>query len=126
MKVFGILILLFGYFYVWCNIKIYILYICIKYVKVERCFKGDFLIEWISFIFLGLNKYWLNICNYVIYKLWIFWDRVLLIFDRYYFWLLEIKIFYIDLLNKWRYCSLIKIVICYLVKEYIRFNYLEK
>lgn len=75
---------------------------------------------------LGLNKHRLNTCNYAIYKSRISRDRVLLISDRYYPWSSETKTFYIDLLNKWRHCSLTKTVTCHSAKEYIRLNYLEK
>lgn len=86
--------------------KPYTSYTCIKHVKAEGRFKGDFLIEWTSLIPLGLNKHRLNTCNYAIYKSRISRDRVLLISDRYYPWSSETKTFYIDLLNKWRHCSL--------------------
>lgn len=64
--------------------KPYTSYTCIKHVKAEGRFKGDFLIEQTSLIPLGLNKHRLNTCNYAIYKSRISRDRVLLISDRYY------------------------------------------
>lgn len=100
--------------------KPYTSYTCIKHVKAEGRFKGDFLIERTSLIPLGLNKHRLNTCNYAIYKSRISRDRVLLISDRYYPWSSETKTFYIDLLNKWRHCSLTKTVTCHSAKEYIR------
>lgn len=106
--------------------KPYTSYTCIKHVKAEGRFKGDFLIEQTSLIPLGLNKHRLNTCNYAIYSSRISRDRVLLISDRYYPWSSETKTFYIDLLNKWRHCSLTKTVTCHSAKEYIRLNYLEK
>lgn len=109
-----------------CNTKTLYLVYLYKHVKAEGRFKGDFLIERTSLIPLGLNKHRLNTCNYAIYKSRISRDRVLLISDRYYPWSSEIKTFYIDLLNKWRHCSLTKIVTCHSAKEYIRLNYLEK
>lgn len=106
--------------------KPYTSYTCIKHVKAEGRFKGDFLIERTSLIPLSLNKHRLNTCNYAIYKSRISRDRVLLISDRYYPWSSETKTFYSDLLNKWRHCSLTKIVTCHSAKEYIRLNYLGK
>lgn len=116
-----------GHPHVWCNTKtIYLVCLYIIHVKADGRFKGDFLIERTSLIPLGLNKHRLNTCNYAIYKSRISRDRVLLISDRYYPWSSETKTFYIDLLNKWRHCSLTKTVTCHSAKEYIRLNYLEK
>lgn len=44
--------------------KPYTSYTCIKHVKAEGRFKGDFLIERTSLIPLGLNKHRLNTCGY--------------------------------------------------------------